>query len=173
MTTSPNIQFQLIYAQVGSALNTWSGVEDGICSVFMTALSARNSEAAQRAFFKIISFDAKLSVCDVAIRTVLENHPAQLEVWVDIEKTLTKKKKIRNKLAHFQVVFNQEKDESRLFPYLSITSKELPDWNGGWSLKDIKLIDSEFGAVGGRLGSFIKQLRTELEMWPTDFRPVK
>jgi hypothetical protein len=101
----------------------------------------------------------------------LRDRSTHLEAWKAIEKKLTAKRKIRNKMAHAQTLFNEDKGEARLFPFYSITDPQLPDWNGGWTAKNIVAFSSEFSALGSEIRQFLGHLREDLGMWPTDWRP--
>ncbi len=116
-------------------------------TVFLCAVSARNYEAAQAAFAEIISFDGKLSACGAAVRVALSDHPDLLEQWQSISRRLTRKKQIRNKLAHAQVLPNTASTEARLFAYYSLCEPGMPDWNGGWSAKTIRDFAADFTAL--------------------------
>jgi hypothetical protein len=162
-----------LYARTGEALSAWGRIEDALCTIFMTGIASRNYNASHAAFFAIVSFDAKLSVADCAIRAALETQPAHLQHWVKLKNTLQKKKSIRNKLAHSQAVYNAARDEARLLPYYSVVGPVLPDWNGGWTVSNIEEYIIMFNEVNDMQIAFLKKLREDLDMWPTDWRPAR
>lgn len=163
----------MVFARTGEALHAWGRVEDSLCTIFMTAISSRNYKATHAAFFAIVSFDAKLSVADVAVRAALEAHTSHLEHWARLEKALRKKKAIRNKLAHSQTLYQRDRNEARLMPYYSVTGPALPEWNGGWTVSNIEAHIRAFADLNNEQIVFLKQLREDLGMWPTDWRPVQ
>jgi len=171
MSATPIDSFVHVYARIGEALTAWSSVEDLVCTVFMCAISPRNHHAAQAAFFEVVSFDSKLSACDTAISIALKDHQTHLATWEAISRSLRKRKNIRNKLAHAQVLAHKDKPGARLFPYYSITEHEIPEWNGGWTPQNIATFIQDFIDIRNDLTAFIVQLRTDLDMWPTDWRP--
>ncbi len=77
----------------------------------------------------------------------LSDHPDLLEQWQSISRRLTRKKQIRTKLAHAQVLPNTASTEARLFAYYSLCEPGMPDWNGGWSAKTIRDFAADFTAL--------------------------
>jgi hypothetical protein len=160
-----------VYARIGEGLNAWAAVEDLVTAVFLVAISARNHDAARAAFHEVVSFDGRLSACNAAVQIALAKHHPHLAEWDAPRERLRKKKNIRNKLAHGQPLAHKGKPDWRYFPFYSINDDATPDWNGGWTLDRLKGFIQEFIDLRNDLTAFIKRLREDLGMWPTDWRP--
>jgi thioredoxin-like negative regulator of GroEL len=135
MARSPHESIAEVYARVGEALNTWSQLEDYVLAFYLSCIASRNPEAARAAYQAVVAFEAKLAATDAAAKVALASHSAHLARWKALFKRIDVKRRIRNKLAHAQVLLNKDKNyEARLFPFHSITNPESPvgtAWNGG------------------------------------------
>jgi hypothetical protein len=160
-----------VYARAGESLNIWSQVEDLVMAIFMSFISSRRPDAIRDAYMQIIAFEAKLSATDAAAKVALANSPAHMDRWIAIRKRLDSKRKIRNKIAHSQTLYNDTKKSARLFPFYSVIDPNL-DWNSGWQAKTLYDFGVEFVSLHSDLANLLSSMRDDLDMWPTDWRPT-
>jgi hypothetical protein len=110
--TSPNFptekelsdQRNALYCAVGEALTAWAEVESALGALFAYAVNREDHMAGFRAYWNIVSFEAKLAVCHATIKAAVSYNPDLTREWSAIHNRLLDKNKKRNKLAHGQVV---------------------------------------------------------------------
>lgn len=93
-----------LYTAVGIALSRWNRVEWSLCNLFSTCISADFSGASSRAYWAVLSFDAKLKMVDAAMRARCSSLPRFLSQWNKINNRLSTQNRVRNKIAHGTVM---------------------------------------------------------------------
>lgn len=108
-----------LYTALGKALNVWSGVEYALCGVFCDCLNPYSASPAERAYWAVISFDARLEMVTEVIRGRFQHKPQLVVDWETIREHLKKRVRQRNKLAHSSVIrmsnYNRKKSPPDLF----------------------------------------------------------
>jgi hypothetical protein len=108
-----------IYTALGRALNAWSGIEYDLCGVFCDCLNPQNASPADRAYWAVISFDARLEMVSEVIRGRFSHKPKIVEQWDAVREHLKKRVRQRNKLAHATVIrmsnYNRKQSPPDLF----------------------------------------------------------
>ena len=88
-----------LQATLGLAISNWAGVEDGLSSIFVTAISAKSSASAIAAFTAIASFDAQLDMVDAAMRITFKAKTTENDeirnAWTYLAKQTDKLRKRR------------------------------------------------------------------------------
>jgi hypothetical protein len=120
---TPNEEQTAFYEQLGRCIAQWSHVEDGLGSVYATAVAPPNQRrvhniAAQAAFYAIQSPEVKISTTSAAVTFRLLNQLDEkgrdiLGLWRPLMKKIGERRQRRNQLAHFQVVYNAEAKPGR------------------------------------------------------------
>lgn len=103
MAKNPNPQ-DVIYAAVGRALSEWSAVEDQLGKVYCTAINPRNSLSAERSYWAVTSFDARLKMVDAVINSRCKHKKIILTGWALVHTELVAQNRMRNKIAHGTVL---------------------------------------------------------------------
>ncbi|MEQ8305802.1 MAG: hypothetical protein RIA09_04510 [Hoeflea sp.] len=90
---------------IGSALTMWAQVEYAHCCIFQTVASGvLGNGALMKAYWAVISFEARQKMVDAAVRETVSGHDEYLRIWTNLNNRLIRKNKIRNKLAHGTIV---------------------------------------------------------------------
>jgi hypothetical protein len=112
MTKIPNNDSVL--RSVGAALHNWSLVELQLSSLFATISNTMEQSRAHALFAAILSFDARLAVCDRLMRfeTLSE---LDREMWVKMSARISKYYKKRHELAHFTLDYTT--NVARISPF--------------------------------------------------------
>src|SRR3979490_18895 len=115
---TPNEEQTAFYQPSGRSITQWAHVEDGLGSVYATAVAPPNQRrvhniAAQAAFYAIQSPEVKISTTSAAVTFRLLNQLDEkgrdiLGLWRPLMKKIGERRQRRNQLAHFQVVYNAE-----------------------------------------------------------------
>jgi hypothetical protein len=109
---SPNLSVdeeeRLIVGALGKAITIWQMVEGALSEVFCNLIGARFREAANMAFFSILSFETKLAMTHAAARSAIGATPLWNE-WTPIRNRASKRNDRRNQLAHFMLAFDGSK----------------------------------------------------------------
>jgi hypothetical protein len=112
-STTP--QHDHLLQAVGKALHNWSLVEIQLATLFAHLSDIPDQKKAHAAFSAILSFEARLAVCDrlMLLEEVDELH---LEMWAKMFARLSKFYKKRHELAHFSL-HHTHKDEPVISPF--------------------------------------------------------
>jgi len=109
-TNLEKLAFEL-YASIGQALTAWSGVEWQLSRLFSQSISPKgfdptlSSSVAERAFWSVHSFEAKLKMTNATIKeSFYWAEDDLLKKWTNLKNRLSKSNSCRNKIAHGSVV---------------------------------------------------------------------
>lgn len=150
-----------IATRVGQALHSWSTVELELAWLFTIITEIPDRRISQVAFAAIVSFDARVQMCN-SIMPLVTMNDVHRRYWTWLYNRLTKKVKKRNELAHFTIVIweNETGAQSvRLVPYYSEGS-QIFQQNNGLSIDQIEERDQSFTT----LQSHLAWLRAEMEV---------
>lgn len=101
---------------VGAALHNWSLVEIQLSTLFAALSDVPDQNKAHAIFAAILSFDARLAVCDRLMK--LENlDELHKEMWTKMSARLSKFYKKRHEVAHFTVGYSG--DEEVINPFFT------------------------------------------------------
>lgn len=89
---------------IGMALSVFSEAEQIVGRLFCLAIGARDSEAAYRASWTVISFAGRLNLVDAAIKYAYRDRADILEEWSKTKGRLKDESVKRNQLAHGTIV---------------------------------------------------------------------
>lgn len=92
-----------IATRVGQALHSWSTVELELAWLFTIITEIPDRRISQVAFAAIVSFDARVQMCN-SIMPLVTMNDVHRRYWTWLYNRLTKKVKKRNELAHFTIV---------------------------------------------------------------------
>lgn len=112
MASAPTIDEQAyeLYAAVGMALTAWSGAEWQLSRLFAQCIAPQSfhpvfsHSVAERGFWAVASFEARLKMADATVREGLWRHEDLLREWATLKNRLGRSNRYRNKLAHGTVV---------------------------------------------------------------------
>lgn len=137
-----------ILRAVGGALSNWSLVELDLATLFANLSKAPRAHII---FGAIISFEARLAVCD---KLVAADIPDELdrELWVKLSGRLSKYYKKRHELAHFSVSVD-DKEGWVIKPFLT-TDKIFTDRTTSLTLAQIKERSAKFLDLHSAVGWF-------------------
>jgi hypothetical protein len=107
-----------ILVAVGAALGAWSKVESRLNLLFGVISGIHLRAKAGAVMDAIISFEARLAVCDRLMSLDIKDDPLELEMWARLSAKLRKFYLKRHEIAHFTLVVSQRKDGSH-FPQIS------------------------------------------------------
>jgi hypothetical protein len=98
------IEEEKFYAAIGRALTIWSSVEDALCYVYCRAISRGEWTYTEKAYWAVVSFEARLKITDRLVKARLEGRVAALAEWLTIHDLIRDHNTERNKLAHGSVL---------------------------------------------------------------------
>jgi hypothetical protein len=99
--SSPQSEYDAIHQAIGDGLDAWSVVERALESLFSTLTSA-DSWDAHLIMVSIVSFDARLKICNTLMGRHRKNKVAKR--WPTLFNKLSRKYPKRSELAHGSVV---------------------------------------------------------------------
>ena len=178
--TTKHADFERIYLAVGRALSRWSLLEWDLAILFCACLGPY-ANYGEFAFWAVVSFEGKLKMTDAVVRPNLRGGTAAINTeWDVIFNQLTKKNRMRNKIAHGTVLNSEFKrrskrakknyrDETALFPYhwgrrlhayMNMHHGDIWDGRGieRLSAKQIDEMGNNFSALRTRLQRFRSQI---------------
>lgn len=152
-----------MYVAFGKALATWAYVEWLHSELFgLIASGQAQNKPLQRAYWAIVSFDAKHKMVDAALREALSKHPSYLARWNNLSNRLHTKSKLRNRLAHAQLAeFHNEGVPNSLAMVTSIYASTKVGDDKKILLGNIQQMDESFDRLGEDLLDFQKTYFTE------------
>lgn len=113
---SPEEEYHKI---IGLALSEWAIAEVYLCGAFRDmSCSQTGTIPLDKAFWAIVSFEAKLKMVNATFLEAFKNVPDYLAKWNSINEKLAARSIFRNKLAHGSVI---------TYPYRNSSGKELID----------------------------------------------
>lgn len=152
-----NGEYEDFALTIGHALSCWTTVEQLVGRIFCLAVGARDSEAAYRAFWTVISFRGRLELADAAIKYTYRNSAAILAHWKDVTKILKTENSRRNIIAHGTIVTSSGKDgiiTIKFCPYLF--QDTLAAMDDALSIEDVKKMPVDFWKANDKLIEFHK-----------------
>lgn len=118
MSERPEHQ-KVFFENLGYAIGTWQHVEMQLFRIYSRLVRCENYYVASAAFHSIINFNARLGMTDAAASVAFASDEAALKRWVRLEDRCNKRSKMRNKLAHFIVMYGINKPISESGPFLT------------------------------------------------------
>lgn len=108
------------YRALGFAITQWNQIEHLIFSIFRVFMACENWHTASAVFFTVQNTKARVEITNAAAHIALSGTPPVLQEWAGIAEVLRDKAAIRNKLAHFIVVYqvSAKGDKGISTPYL-------------------------------------------------------
>jgi hypothetical protein len=154
---------------VGEALHQWSMVELELATLFERVSGIPNRDAAQAAMAAIVSFNARVQVCQ-AVLAFWELSEDERSAWSALVKRMTNMLKKRNALAHFTILAMETEDGKQiwqLFPYFSLGQLATNNLKqdhimDGLSLQEIRSRGVNFHLLGNALADFSGKLLASL-----------
>jgi hypothetical protein len=158
VTEKERVEFQFI---IGEALTTWGAIENVHCEIFKIVVSMRfGHEALQAAYWSIFAFENRQKMVDAALTDVFMEHPGYQKQWNTLNNRLIEKNKLRNKLAHCQLVNMQQSDGVmvvKLIPYyygrMGRNIKKVLD--EGMRLNDVRTASRAFFTLHADMNFFL------------------
>jgi hypothetical protein len=99
----------------------WGLVEDYLCNVLIAATRPHNEDGLTKAFYAIVATDGKIKMTDAAVSVALLGRTRLLARWGTLVNRLNRKRRLRNELAHCQVVTRYGKDDDVfLVPFFNL-----------------------------------------------------
>lgn len=178
--SNPDNDRLLLHAAIGEAVCAWAGLEDRLCWLYAYALDIPEaSSLAAKAFYPVVSFDARLKLADSILKHRLQDDDWALQKWKSLQAAIAKKNKIRNKFAHCQIhplYVNGDYRGTYLLPYYTmfslfdLTTKDHkkfiegrgvspPWWSSSFKLNDVKEQVGAFLDLSHQIYEFCNQLR--------------
>lgn len=96
------------YTALGQAISQWQHVEDQIYQIYAACLASENDPATAAAYHTVVNFQTRLQMTDAALRHTFRKGKIAAE-WPKKRDMVRKKSRIRNNLAHFEVVQMESK----------------------------------------------------------------
>ncbi|MEQ8403999.1 MAG: hypothetical protein RKE49_02795 [Oceanicaulis sp.] len=163
------------YEAIGRALTSWADLENAVCLVFTRATIDDFSGTAEAAYWEVASFEARLKMTDAAVQARYTKHPECLRLWKTLYNACNRRKRVRNKLAHGQLVslgipWDESKNERYFSPfYHKRLSRSIREANAFQRddhfthvekiyLKEIKNYEALFRSLYYRILSFSRAL---------------
>lgn len=110
----------------------WSGVETSLALVLKACAEPQGTgDIAFAIFYSLASADARLGVVDAAFTTLIQKSPHEddiLSVWKPLTDSINKRKRVRNAVAHGQIVTSciHGKNHVRLAPQIFDWKRMIP-----------------------------------------------
>ena len=109
------------YFAIGFAISQWAHVEAALARAFARFTGARDSFAANAAFFAAVNFNTKLEMTSAAAALKFLTQSNLLAEWNSIAKKVHKKSKVRNNFAHFTCIVRANKGDKYRY-YLAMSA---------------------------------------------------
>lgn len=121
---------RILLMHLGQATTSWSLVEQALCELFVSVLGEDKRMVARAIYWSIIGIETRVDMVGAAIHASPKLASA-IDEWKVIYTQVSKKRKIRNKLAHFKIVFDAtdlRNQQFRLVPMVFRTDKPGYNW---------------------------------------------
>ncbi|WP_157017330.1 hypothetical protein [Mesorhizobium xinjiangense] len=144
-----------LYVAFGRALSTWAYVEWLHCELFRLIAGAHaGNSPLEKAYWAIVSFDGKHRMVNAALTEALSKHSTYLTRWKGLNNRLHAQSKVRNRLAHAQMVgYPNEKGERAVAMVTAVYSTPNGEENR-MSLARVTEIERSFDKLGTDLLAF-------------------
>lgn len=163
-----NIERLHLTSELGLAICAWSLVEDYLCDVLLAAVRPPDTTALIKAYYAVPNVDNKIRMVDAAVNRVLHDRPRILSAWGTLVNRMNRKRRLRNELAHRQVISNYQRSGVDVFlvPYFNLyDSDRLPGQATAdkalprLTILDVKQRSDGFEKLRHELQEFAKRLR--------------
>jgi hypothetical protein len=103
---------------LGQALTEWQVVEGNLFTVFHRLMASKRKGVTSACYHAVTALEARLSMTDEVAHLALASSPALLERWIDLKSKISRKKGLRNSLAHGELGFCRR--NNRPVPFLTV-----------------------------------------------------
>ena len=166
---------RLFTAALGKAITNWQMVEGALSGVFCNLIGARFHEAANMAFFSVLSFEAKLGMTDAAAQSTIGSTPLWNE-WSPLFNRAGRRNKRRNQLAHFMLAYDGSKRPGYRFHIRPSAFDRRTEYR--WGTKPPEINGCQLTAMGNSFSKLAADMRrfvirsAALPLWPTELYPA-
>ncbi len=173
------IEQKYLLSELGLAICMWSLVEDYLCDVLVATIDATNKTPFVESYYAVPSVENKIRMTNAALGVAAKGRKTLLSKWGTLLNRLNRKRKLRNELAHCQVIGQYHpRTEVFLVPYGNLHHyQRIPGLSGVPSpepeyalkrlfSKDVRQRQDSFYTLARQLDEFAQMVAEKLGTTP-------